>query len=134
MSSPQSPFKSQGGFGRLAHAARYALQGLAAAVRHEAAFRQELAVAIIALPIAIWLGQTVLEIFLLMASIVFVLIVELVNSSIEALADTITKERHPLIGQAKDLASAAVLLSVLLAVSVWLIIAALRFLPLLQYT
>ena len=101
-----------------------------AAFRHEAAFRQELAVAIIALPIAVWLGQTVLEVFLLMASIVFVLIVELLNSSLEALADTITKEEHPLIGQAKDLASAAVFLSVLLAVIVWLIVAALRFLPL----
>jgi len=101
-----------------------------AAFRHEAAFRQELAVAIVALPIALWLGQSVLEVFLLMASIVFVLIVELLNSSLEALADTITKEEHPLIGQAKDLASAAVFLSVLLAVSVWLIVAALRFLPL----
>ena len=131
MSSSQSPFKSQGGLGRLSQAARYALQGLMAAFRHEAAFRQELAVAIIALPIALWLGQTVLEVFLLMASIVFVLIVELLNSSLEALADTITKEHHPLIGQAKDLGSAAVFLSVLLAVSVWLIVAALRFLPLL---
>jgi len=102
-----------------------------AAFRHEAAFRQELAVVIVALPIALWLGQTVLEVFLLMASIVFVLIVELLNSSLEALADTITKEHHPLIGQAKDLGSAAVFLSVLLAVSVWLIVAALRFLPLL---
>ena len=69
-----------------------------------------------------------------MASIVFVLIVELLNSAIEALADTITKDHHPLIGQAKDLASAAVLLSVLMACSVWLIVAALRFLPLLQST
>ena len=101
-----------------------------AAIRHEAAFRQELAVAIIALPIALWLGQNLLEVFLLMASIVFVLIIELLNSAIEALADTITKEHHPLIGQAKDLASAAVFLSVILAVSVWLTIAALRFLPL----
>lgn len=129
MSSSQSPYKSRGGFGRLYQAARYAAQGLTAAVRHEAAFRQELGVALIALPIAIWLGRTVLEIFLLMASIVFVLIVELINSAIEALADTITKEHHPLIGQAKDLASAAVFLSVILAASTWLIIALLRFLP-----
>lgn len=105
-----------------------------AAVRHEAAFRQELAVAIVALPVAIWLGQTVLEIFLLLASLVLVLIVELINSSIESLADTITQEHHPLIGQAKDLASASVLLSVLLASGVWLTIAALRFIPFIRST
>ena len=134
MSSPQSPFKSRGGFGRLHSAARYALQGLVAAVRHEAAFRQELAVVIVALPVAIWLGQTVLEIFLLLASLVLVLIVELINSSIESLADTITQEHHPLIGQAKDLASASVLLSVLLASGVWLTIAALRFIPFIRST
>ncbi len=134
MSSPQSPFKSRGGFGRLNAAAKYALQGLVAAVRHEAAFRQELAVALVALPAAIWLGQTVLEIFLLLASIMLVLVVELINSSIEALADTITQEHHHLIGRAKDLASAAVLLSVLMAIGMWLTIAALRFIPFIRST
>ena len=134
MSSPQSPFKSRGGFGRLHAASKYALQGLATAVRHEAAFRQELAVAIVALPVAIWLGQTLLEIFLLLACLVLVLIIELINSSIEALADTITQEHHPMIGRAKDLASAAVLLSVFLAMGVWLSIAALRFIPFIRTT
>lgn len=132
MSSPQSPFKSRGGFGRLSRAAQYALQGLSAAVRHEAAFRQELAIGLIALPVAIWLGQTWLEICLLLGSLILVLIVELINSSIEAMADTITQEHHPLIGRAKDLASAAVLLTVLMAIGVWLTIAAVRFIPLIH--
>jgi diacylglycerol kinase (ATP) len=115
-----SPFKSKGGLGRLFNALRYSGQGLAAALRHEAAFRQELALAVVLTPLAFWLGQTPAEILVLLGTLVFVLVVELLNSALEALADTITLEHHPLIGRAKDLASAAVLLSLIFAGAVWL--------------
>ena len=115
-----SPFKSKGGLGRLFNALRYSSQGLAAALRHEAAFRQELALAVILAPLAFWLGQTPAQILLLLGTLIFVLVVELLNSALEALADTITLEHHPLIGRAKDLASAAVLLSLIFAGAVWL--------------
>lgn len=106
--------------GRLFNALRYSSQGLAAALRHEAAFRQELTLAVILTPLAFWLGQTPAEILVLLGALVFVLVVELLNSALEALADTITLEHHPLIGRAKDLASAAVLLSLIFAGAVWL--------------
>ncbi len=115
-----SPFKSKGGLGRLFNALRYSSQGLAAALRYEAAFRQELALAIILAPLAFWLGNSPLEVMALLATLVFVLVVELLNSALEALADTITLEHHPLIGRAKDLASAAVLMSLIFAGAVWL--------------
>ncbi|MYN12873.1 diacylglycerol kinase [Pusillimonas sp. TS35] len=114
-----SSYKSKGGLARLVNAARYSMQGLAAACRHEAAFRQELLLVVALLPLALWLGHTWLEVALLVASLIFVLIVELINSAIEALADKITTEHHPLIGRAKDLGSAAVLLSLALAAIVW---------------
>ncbi len=115
-----SPFKSKGGLGRLTGALRYSLQGLTAALRHEAAFRQELLLAAILTPLAFWLGRSPLEIAALLGTLVFVLILELINSALEALADAITLERHPLIGRAKDLGSAAVLLALIFAGAVWL--------------
>ncbi|HRL23010.1 MAG TPA: diacylglycerol kinase [Alcaligenes sp.] len=115
-----SPFKSKGGFSRLTGALRYSAQGLSAAVRHEAAFRQELLLAAVFVPLAFWLGRTPLETVALLATIVFVLILELINSALEALADAITLEHHPLIGRAKDLGSAAVLLALLFAGAVWI--------------
>ncbi|MGE8545946.1 diacylglycerol kinase [Alcaligenes sp. WGS1538] len=115
-----SPFKSKGGLGRLTGALRYSLQGLAAAVRHEAAFRQELLLAVALTPVAFWLGRSPLEIAALLATVVFVLILELINSALEAVADAVTLERHPLIGRAKDLGSAAVLLALIFAGAVWL--------------
>ena len=119
MALKQSPFKSTGGIGRLFNALRYSWRGLVAALRHEAAFRQELLVVAVLVPIAIWLGRSFAEVLLLLGPLVLVLIVELVNSAIEALADTITLEHHPLIGRAKDLGSAAVFLSIAFAVLVW---------------
>ncbi len=115
-----SPFKSKGGLGRLTGALRYSLQGLTAALRHEAAFRQELLLTAILTPLAFWLGRSPLEIAALLGTLVFVLILELINSALEALADAITLERHPLIGRAKDLGSAAVLLALIFAGAVWL--------------
>ena len=122
MSPHPSPFKSKGGASRVMNAVRYSAQGLAAAVRYEAAFRQELGLALALLPLAFWVGQTPLQTVLLLVSLVFVLIVELLNSAIEAVADAVSLETNPLIGRAKDLGSAAVLLSLLLAAGVWCVL------------
>ncbi|HWL28637.1 MAG TPA: diacylglycerol kinase [Burkholderiaceae bacterium] len=119
MTTNHSPYKSKGGLGRLTNALRYSSQGLAAAFRHEAAFRQELLLAVVLVPLALWIGRSGGEIALLIGSVVFVLIVELLNSALEALADTITVDHHPLIGRAKDLGSAAVLLALLFSAAVW---------------
>lgn len=119
MTGPGSAFKSRGGLSRLLGATRYSLQGLRAAFAHEAAFRQELAVGLPLIVLALWLGRGPLATGLLVASILFVFVVELLNSAIEALADAQSTERHPMLGRAKDLGSAAVMLSILAAVVVW---------------
>ena len=122
MTPQHSSYKSKGGLGRLFNALRYSIQGLGAALRHEAAFRQELLVAVILTPVAFWAGRSPVQVLLLIGAMVFVLIVEIFNSALEALADSITVEHHPMIGRAKDLGSAAVMLSIALAVAVWLVI------------
>lgn len=129
MNHANSPYKSKGGMRRLVNALRYSAQGFRAALVHEAAFRQELFAFILLVPIAIWLGDTLAERALLIGALFFVLIIELLNSAIEALADTITLDHHPLIGRAKDLASAAVLLSIALAVLIWFMVIVSHLLP-----
>ena len=119
MSAHPSSFKSKGGFSRLINAARYSVKGLGAAIRHEAAFRQELLLALILTPAAFWVGQSTLQILILLVSLIGVLVVELLNSAIEAVADAVSLEENPLLGRAKDLASAAVLLNLLLVVTLW---------------
>ena len=116
------------GVRRIIRAAKYSSQGLAAAWRHEAAFRQELVLTLVLLPAAIWLGRSALERTLLIAVCVLVLIVELLNSAIEAAIDRHGEARHELSGRAKDLGSAAVLFSLLLVVLVWSVVAWQRFL------
>ncbi|MFT3803027.1 MAG: diacylglycerol kinase [Burkholderiaceae bacterium] len=113
------PPKSTGGPRRLLNAARYSMQGLRAAFRHEAAFRQELALCVVLVPLALWLPFSSLERVLLIGSLLGVLIVELLNSAIEALADLISTQAHPLAGRAKDLGSAAVMLSLAVALLTW---------------
>ncbi|MBV6272367.1 diacylglycerol kinase [Alcaligenaceae bacterium CGII-47] len=120
--SKSSPYKSTGGLGRIVRALRYSLQGLGAAWHNEAAFRQELALVVILTPLGLWLGASVIERLLLVSVLAFVLIVELLNSAIEALADAISTDHHPLLGRAKDIGSAAVLLSLLLAGATWICI------------
>lgn len=93
-----------------------------AAVRYEAAFRQELALGVPALVLAWWLAPDRWQALALTASIVLVLMVELLNSAIEALADAVSVDRHPLLGRAKDLGSAAVMLSLLLAAGTWVVV------------
>ena len=104
---------------RIVNATGYSLQGLRAAWRHEAAFRQECVVAALLVPCAFWLGEDLAETALLLAVLGLVLVVELLNSAVEAAVDRIGSERHPLAGRAKDLGSAAVFVSLLLAAVVW---------------
>lgn len=118
------------GIRRILHASKYSAQGFAHAWRHEAAFRQELSLTLVLFPIAFWLGQSAMEKLLLIGSCVFVLVVELLNSAVEATVDRVGQEHHELSGRAKDLGSAAVLLSLLLAAAVWTTVAWLRFGPL----
>jgi diacylglycerol kinase (ATP) len=104
------------------NAAGYSLAGLAAAARHEDAFRQELILVLILAPVALWLGDTGVERALLIASLLLVLIVELLNSAIEATVDRISFESHRLAKRAKDIGSAAVMLALANAGVVWLLI------------
>lgn len=110
--------KSRTGLDRLWHAARYSMDGLRAGWG-QTAFRQEVLAALVLLPAALWLGQSWLEVTLLCGSVVLVLVVELLNSGIEAAIDRIGPEWHLLSKQAKDMGSAAVLLSVLLCAGIW---------------
>jgi len=116
------------GIGRILRATRFSAQGIAAAWKNEAAFRQELTLVVVLLPAAVWLGQTALERALLIVSLFIVLIVELINSAIEAAIDRHGDEQHELSGRAKDMGSAAVFGSLLLVVVVWALVAVERFL------
>ncbi len=107
---------------RVVHAFRYSCAGLVAAFRHESAFRQELALGVPMILLAPWLAPTLLQALALVAAVLLVWIVELLNSAIEALADTVSTEMHPLIGRAKDIGSAAVLLTLVLAGATWVVV------------
>ena len=122
-----SSFKSRGGLGRIAKAARYSWAGLSAAVRFEAAFRQELLVAVPLLLAAPFLAPGRWQLLVMVASVMAVLVVELLNSAVEALADAVTLERQPLLGRAKDLGSAAVMLSLLGVPFTWAVVLVPRF-------
>lgn len=119
----ESPFKSTGGPARLVNALRYSMRGLGHAFRKESAFRQELALAVVLVPLALWLSVTPVERVALIGSVLLVLIVELINSSVEAVVDRISLERHELSGRAKDLGSAAVFVALVLCALTWLVIA-----------
>ncbi|EML0276826.1 TPA: diacylglycerol kinase [Vibrio parahaemolyticus] len=121
MISPHSNSGKPGvtGLKRIVHATRYSWQGLSAAFRYEAAIRQELALLIIAIVLLLVLGLPLIESLLMFASVVLVLIVELLNSAIEAVVDRIGAEHHELSGRAKDIGSAAVLVALCLAGVVW---------------
>lgn len=110
--------KSRTGLHRLWHATRYSLDGLRAGWG-QAAFRQEAFAALVLLPASLWLGQNWVEVALLGGAVVLVLVVELLNSGVEAAIDRIGPEWHVLSKQAKDMGSAAVLLSVLLCAGIW---------------
>jgi diacylglycerol kinase (ATP) len=111
------------GFGRLPGALRYSIAGLRHAAGHEAAFRQELAALVVLVPAALALPVSVLEQLLLVLSMLLVLVVELLNSAVEATVDRISADHHPLSGRAKDLGSAAVAVALLMSALCWLAIA-----------
>jgi diacylglycerol kinase (ATP) len=110
------------GFTRLFRAFGASCKGFAGAWREEAAFRQEMGFAVVALPLGLWLGHNGVERALLTAPVLLVLVVELINSAIEATVDRIGMERHELAGLAKDIGSAAVLLSFVLLAGVWALV------------
>ena len=107
------------GIRRLLRATVYSVQGFVHAFRHEAAFRQELALTAVLVPAALWLGRDVIERAMLVAVLFFVLVVELLNSAVEAAVDRHGDEHHELSGAAKDLGSAAVFVSLTIVVVVW---------------
>jgi diacylglycerol kinase (ATP) len=112
------------GLTRLIRACGASGRGLAGAFRDEAAFRQELAFAAVVIPVGLWLGRTGVERALLIAPMLFILVVELLNSAIEATVDRIGFEHHVLAGLAKDIGSAAVFVSFVLLGAVWLLVLA----------
>jgi len=124
---PVSEFKSKSGLKRIFSAFFYSMDGLKSAWRHEHAFRQELVLFVVAAAIALALRISAFEKLVLIAVMVLILIVELVNSAIEAVVDRISLERHPLSKNAKDFGSAAVLLACLLAAATWGVVLFNRF-------
>ena len=112
------------GINRVWKASIYSAQGLKAAWQHESAFRQELVISLILLPISFWIAKSWVEVAVLMGVCFLVLIVELLNSAVEAVVDRVGHEHHDLAGQAKDMGSAAVMLSLIMAVGTWVLIGA----------
>jgi diacylglycerol kinase (ATP) len=117
----ESAYKSRPGLARVWRAFLYSWAGLRAAVRHEAAFRQELALGLPALLAAPFLAPGRWQLLAMVGVVLLVWIVELLNSALEAVCDAVTVEHHPLLGRAKDLGSAAVLFTLTLAVLTWVI-------------
>lgn len=116
------------GLTRVIRAFGFSMKGLMAAIRYESAFRQELALFIVLLPAAILLGSNYIEYILLIGSMLLVLMVELLNSAIEAVVDRISDEHHELAGRAKDMGSAAVFISLANVLFIWGWVAVQRFL------
>jgi len=115
----ESPFKGKTGWRRLLNAFGYSMAGIKAAYQNEDAFRQEVIMALVLIPLAFYLGESRLEIAVMVACVLLVIIVELINSSIEATVDRISLENHLLAKRAKDIGSAAVMLSLFNLVIVW---------------
>lgn len=122
MHMQESPFKGKTGAKRVFNALFYSLDGLKAALKHEDAFRQEAILATILIPLALYLEPDVIGRALMIASVLLVLIVELLNSAVEAAVDRISLENHHLIKRAKDMGSAAVLMALLNMAIVWLLV------------
>jgi len=118
----KSPDYTATGVRRIVRATGSSLAGLLTAVRHEAAFRQEVVLAVVLIPLALILGGTGVERALLVGSVIALLVVELLNTAVEAVVDRVSLERHPQSKRAKDLASAAVALAVVNLVAVWALV------------
>jgi diacylglycerol kinase (ATP) len=122
MTARESPYKGETGLRRLISAARNSVAGFAEALRCEDAFRQELILAAVLLPLAVLVGRNGFERALLVGSVLLVLIVELLNSAVEATVDRISFDNHRLAKRAKDIGSAAVMLALANAGLIWLLI------------
>ena len=118
----KSPYKGKTGIKRLANAFTFSVAGTLAAFKHEDAFRQEVILSVVLIPLAIYLGQTPIEQALMIASILLIIIVELLNSSVEATVDRISVKRHKLSKRAKDIGSAAVFFSLVNAAVIWFLV------------
>jgi diacylglycerol kinase (ATP) len=118
----KSPYKGKTGIKRLLNAFKYSVAGTLAAFKHEDAFRQEVFLSVILIPLAIYLGETTTEQALMITSVILIIIVELLNSSVEATVDRISVKRHKLAKRAKDIGSAAVFFSLVNASVIWFLI------------
>lgn len=118
----ESPYKGKTGFRRLINALGYSFSGLRAAFRHEDAFRQEVLLAIVLVPVAFLLEPDMMGRAIMIACVLLVLIVELINSAIEATVDRISLDDHRLAKRAKDIGSASVLVSLLNLVIIWTLV------------
>ena len=118
----ESPYKGKTGLTRLWNAFGYSLAGFRAAYKHEDAFRQEVLLAILLIPLALWLPVGHIGKALMIASVLLVLIVELLNSAVEATVDRISLENHSLAERAKDISSSAVLVSLINVLVVWALV------------
>ena len=120
----KSPYKGKVGIKRLVNAFGYSIAGTLAAFKHEDAFRQEVILTAILTPIAIYYGETAIDQALMISSLLLIIIVELLNSSIEATVDRISIKHHKLAKRAKDIGSAAVFFSLINAAVIWFLILA----------
>ena len=124
---PERPFRGRKGYQRVVDACFNSCAGFVSAWRNEAAFRQEVVMAVLLIPIAFILTPVAVERALLIAAVLLVMVVELLNSCVEAAIDRISLERHPLSKHAKDVGSAAVLMALFLLAAVWLVILVPRY-------
>jgi diacylglycerol kinase (ATP) len=118
----KSPYKGKTGFKRLINAFGYSIAGTLAAFKHEDAFRQEVVLTIVLTPVALYFGETPIHQALMISSLLFIIIVELLNSSIEATVDRISVKHHKLAKRAKDIGSAAVFFSLINAAVIWFLL------------
>jgi diacylglycerol kinase (ATP) len=118
----ERPHKGKTGVERMISAIGYSLSGLAQATKHEGSFRLELILAAMLVPIGLWAGATGIAKALLVGSVLLVLVVELLNSAVEATVDRISLEEHPLAKRAKDLGSAAVMVALANSAVVWVLV------------
>ena len=118
----KSPYKGKTGLRRLMNAFSYSIAGTLAAFKHEDAFRQEVVLAVVLTAIALYFGETAIDQALMISSLLFIIIVELLNSSIEATVDRISVKHHKLAKRAKDIGSAAVFFSLINAAVIWFLL------------
>ena len=118
----KSPYKGKTGLRRLMNAFSYSIAGTLAAFKHEDAFRQEVFLAVVLTPVALYFGETAIDQALMISSLLFIIVVELLNSSIEATVDRISVKHHKLAKRAKDIGSAAVFFSLINATFIWFLL------------